>query len=252
MKRVLEVRGLRAGYGGRRILEEVSLHVEQGEIVTVIGHNGAGKSTLLKSIFRLVPWSEGEILLEGRPLHSLAPDRILAAGLAYVPQHRSVFPKLTIAENLWMGGYLLRDKALLRRRVEDVEQLFPVLAQRRGQLAGTLSGGEQRMLEVARTLLTDPRVVMLDEPSIGLAPKMVDAVFDTVRLLRSRGKAVLMVEQNVKKALVASDRGYVMALGEIRLEDRAEKLIGDPRVAQLYMGQEKGSEQFSGNERPRQ
>jgi len=237
MKPLLEVRSLSASYGGRRILEDVSLHVDEGEVVTVIGHNGAGKSTLLKSIFRLVPWSEGEVLLEGRPIQRLAPNRILAAGVAYVPQHRSVFPKLTIAENLWMGGYLVGDKALLSRRLRDVEQLFPVLAERRMQLAGTLSGGEQRMLEVARTLLTDPRVIMLDEPSIGLAPKMVDAVFDTVRLLRSRGKAVLMVEQNVRKALAASDRGYVMTLGEIKLEDQAPRLIGDPRVEQLYMGQ---------------
>lgn len=239
MKKLLEVRHLRASYGGRRILEDVSLHVGEGEIVTVIGHNGAGKSTLLKSIFRLVPWSEGEVLLDDRPIQALAPNRILAAGVAFVPQHRSVFPKLTIAENLWMGGYLVDDKALLSRRLRDVEELFPVLSERRGQLAGTLSGGEQRMLEVARTLLTDPRVIMLDEPSIGLAPKMVDAVFDTVRLLRSRGKAVLMVEQNVKKALAASDRGYVMTLGEIKLEDQAQRLIGDPRVEQVYMGQNK-------------
>jgi branched-chain amino acid transport system ATP-binding protein len=237
MRKLLEVRHLRASYGGRRILEDVSLHVGEGEIVTVIGHNGAGKSTLLKSIFRLVPWSEGEVLLDDRPIQALAPNRILAAGVAFVPQHRSVFPKLTIGENLWMGGYLVDDKALLSRRLRDVEDLFPVLAERRGQVAGTLSGGEQRMLEVARTLLTDPRVIMLDEPSIGLAPKMVDAVFDTVGLLRSRGKAVLMVEQNVKKALAASDRGYVMTLGEIKLEDQAQRLIGDPRVEQLYMGQ---------------
>jgi branched-chain amino acid transport system ATP-binding protein len=244
---ILEVRNLRASYGGRRILENVSLQVAAGEIVTVIGHNGAGKSTLLKSIFRLVPWSEGEVLLEGQPIHGLAPNRILAAGVAYVPQHRSVFPRLTVAENLWMGGYLLSDKALLGRRLREVEQLFPVLAERRAQLAGTLSGGEQRMLEIARTLLTDPKVIMLDEPSIGLAPKMVDTVFDTVRLLRGRGKAVLMVEQNVRKALAASDRGCVMTLGELKLEDVAARLIGDPRVAQLYMGQIKGSEQFSGN-----
>ncbi len=237
MTRLLEVRNLRASYGGRRILEDVSLHVGESEVVTVIGHNGAGKSTLLRSIFRLVPWSEGEILLKGEPIHRFAPNRILAAGLAYVPQHRSIFPKLTVGENLWMGGYLVADKALLARRLRDVEQLFPLLAERRAQLAGTLSGGEQRMLEVARTLLTDPRVIMLDEPSIGLAPRMVDAVFETVRLLRGRGKAVLMVEQNVKKALAASDRGYVMTLGEIKLEDAAPRLIGDPRLAQLYMGQ---------------
>jgi branched-chain amino acid transport system ATP-binding protein len=245
MSALLEVRGLRASYGGRRILEDVSLGVAAGEVLTVIGHNGAGKSTLLKAIFRMVPWSEGEVLLEGRPIQRLAPERILAAGIAYVPQHRSVFPKLTIAENLWMGGYLLRDKALLARRLRDVEALFPLLAERRRQLAGTLSGGEQRMLEIARTLLTEPKVVMLDEPSIGLAPKMVDAVFETVRLLRGRGKAVLMVEQNVRKALAASDRGCVMTLGEIRLEDQAQRLIGDPRVEQLYMGARASSTRFS-------
>ena len=236
MSAMLEVRSLSAGYGGKRILERVSLCVEPGEIVTVIGHNGAGKSTLLKAIFNLLPWRDGEILLEGRSIIRLAPDRILAAGLAYIPQNRSVFPKLTIAENLRMGAYLLRDKSLLERRLRDVEHLFPLLAERRGQLAGTLSGGEQRMLEVARSLLLDPKVVMLDEPSMGLAPKMVDAVFDTVRSLRERGKAVLVVEQNVRKALAVSDRGCVMELGEIKLEDAAPRLIGDARVARLYMG----------------
>lgn len=233
---MLEIKGLKAGYGGRRILEGLSLRVDVGEIVTVIGHNGAGKSTLLKAVFNLVPWREGAIELEGRDLLPLTPERILAAGIAYVPQNRSVFPKLTVDENLRMGGYLLRSAELLAKRIEDVRQLFPALAERRSQLAGTLSGGEQRMLEIARALLMDPKLLMLDEPSIGLAPKLVDAVFDTVRLLREQGKAVLMVEQNVKKALAASDRGYVMELGEIRLEAAAQNLIGDERVARLYLG----------------
>lgn len=236
MSAMLEVRDLSASYGGKRILERVSLRVEAGEIVTVIGHNGAGKSTLLKSLFNLIPWREGEIRLDGRSIVALAPDRILAAGLAYIPQNRSVFPRLTVAENLRMGAYLLRDKSLFERRLREVERLFPLLVERRHQLAGTLSGGEQRMLEVARALLLDPKVIMLDEPSIGLAPKLVDAVFDTVRRLRERGKAVLMVEQNVRKALAASDRGCVMELGEIQLEDSAAKLIGDARVARLYLG----------------
>ena len=233
---MLEIRALSAGYGGRRIVEDVSLQVDKGEVVTVIGHNGAGKSTLVKAVFNLLPWRSGEVLLEGRSILSLAPDRILAAGIAYIPQNRSVFPRLTVDENLRMGGYLLRSPDLLRKRIEDVKRLFPMLAERRTQLAGTLSGGEQRMLEIARALLMDPRLLMLDEPSIGLAPRMVDAVFATVRLLRDQGKSVLMVEQNVNKALAASDRGYVMELGAIRLEDRAQRLIGDPRVAQLYMG----------------
>jgi branched-chain amino acid transport system ATP-binding protein len=236
MSALLEVSAVSASYGGRRILEDVSLHVATGEIATIVGHNGSGKSTLLKTIFNLVPWRQGLIRLQGRDLAGLAPDRILAAGIAYIPQNRSVFPRLTIAENLRMGAYLLRDLNLVRERIATVAALFPVLVERRAQLAGTLSGGEQRMLEVARALLMDPKLIMLDEPSVGLAPKMVDAVFRTVRLLRDQGKAVLMVEQNVNKALAISDRGYVMELGRIRLEDRAAHLIGDERVKRLYMG----------------
>lgn len=236
MSALLELSAVSASYGGRRILEEVSLHVAPGEIATIVGHNGSGKSTLLKTIFNLVPWRQGLIGFQGRDLAGLAPDRILAAGIAYIPQNRSVFPRLTVAENLRMGAYLLRDLDRVRERIAVVEKLFPVLVERRGQLAGTLSGGEQRMLEVARALLMEPKLVMLDEPSIGLAPKMVDAVFRTVRLLRDQGKAVLMVEQNVNKALAISDRGYVMELGRIRLEDRAANLIGDERVKRLYMG----------------
>jgi branched-chain amino acid transport system ATP-binding protein len=236
MTSVLEVRGLSASYGGKHILDGVSMRVQPAEIVAVVGHNGAGKSTLLKSVFNLIPWRSGEVLLEGRGVMRLAPDRILSAGIAYVPQNRSVFSRLTVDENLRMGGYLLADKALLAARIAGVRRLFPVLAERGGQLAGTLSGGEQRMLEIARALLMDPKVVMLDEPSIGLAPRMVDAVFATVRLLREQGKSVLMVEQNVRKALATSDRAYVMELGEICLEEAAPKLIGDPRLASLYMG----------------
>ena len=233
---ILAIRNLKAGYGARRILEDVSLQVAAGEIVAVIGHNGAGKSTLLKAVFNLIPQREGVVELEGRDISALAPDRILAAGIAYIPQNRSVFPRLTVDENLRMGGFLLADNNILKKRIDEMRNLFPVLAQRRSQLAGTLSGGEQRMLEIARALLMDPKLLMLDEPSIGLAPKMVDEVFSAVRLLRGQGKAVLMVEQNVKKALAASDRAYVMELGEIRLEDAAQRMIGDERVARLYMG----------------
>lgn len=233
---LLEISGLTAGYGGRSILEDVALTVNAGEIVTVVGHNGAGKSTLLRAIFNLLPARTGTIRLGGTDLLPLAPDRLLTAGVTYVPQGRSVFPRLSIAENLRMGGYTLRDERLLAARIERIETLFPILATRRGQLAGTLSGGEQRMLEIARALLVEPRLVMLDEPSIGLAPRLVDQVFETVQRLKADGKAVLMVEQNVRKALLASDRGYVMELGRIRLEDVAPRLIDDPRVAQLYMG----------------
>lgn len=236
MSALLELTGVSASYGGRRILEDIALSVRAGEIATVIGHNGSGKSTLLRTIFNLVPWRAGAIRFIGRDIAGLAADRLLAAGIAYIPQNRSVFPRLTVAENLRMGAYLLRDANLARRRIEAVEALFPVLIERRVQLAGTMSGGEQRMLEVARALVMDPQLVMLDEPSIGLAPRMVDAVFGAVQLLRKRGKAVLMVEQNVNKALAISDRGYVMELGRIRLADRAANLVGDERVKRLYLG----------------
>lgn len=237
MSGVLDVRELIANYGGRNILDGVNLQVHAGEIVTVIGHNGAGKSTLLRAIFNLVPWRRGHIAINGRDVMGLASDQLLQAGLAYVPQHRSVFPRLTIEENLQMGGYLVRDARVLAQRIEQVLELFPVLKTRAGQWAGSMSGGEQRMLEIARTLLQDPQLIMLDEPSIGLAPKMVDAVFANVQLLRDQGKAVLMVEQNVKKALSISDRACVMELGAVRIQDQADRLMQDERVARLYLGQ---------------
>jgi len=236
MNPVLSIRDLCASYGARHILDGVQLDVNPGEVVTVIGHNGAGKSTLLRAVFNLVPWRSGAINLFGRDVTSLASDRLLMAGIAYVPQHRSVFPRLTIEENLRMGGYLVRDRALLAERTHRSLELFPILKSRAGQLAGALSGGEQRMLEIARTLLQDPQLIMLDEPSIGLAPKMVDAVFRNVQILRDQGKAILMVEQNVKKALRVSDRGCVMELGSMRFQDQAARLMDDERVAKLYLG----------------
>lgn len=236
MTAVLRIEALSAGYGGRVILQDVNLEVQPGQIMTIIGHNGAGKSTLLRAIFNLLPVRSGGIFLGERDVSREASDRLLLAGIAYIPQHRSVFPRLTIEENLRMGGYLVRDKAVLAERTAKVLDLFPVLKQRTGQLAGMMSGGEQRMLEIARTLLQDPKLIMLDEPSIGLAPKMVDAVFDNVRLLREQGKAILMVEQNVKKALSVSDRGGVMELGSLHIQDEASRLIGDERVARLYLG----------------
>ena len=233
---MLKVRGLKGGYGGRLIVDGVDVDVAAGEIVTVIGQNGAGKSTILKSIYNMAPVRQGEVTLDGKDIFSVRPYQMLTVGLAYIPQHHSVFPKLTIAENLRMGGYLLNDATLLQKRVTEVEGMFPILAQRRNEYAASLSGGEQRMLEVARTLMMDPKVIMLDEPSIGLAPKMVDLVFSTARRLAEAGKAILMVEQNVKAALFASDRGYVLELGQVRITDDAKALMADERVSRLYMG----------------
>jgi branched-chain amino acid transport system ATP-binding protein len=227
---------LSAGYGGRIIVEEASFTVAGGEVLALLGHNGAGKSTLLRALFGLLPGRGGHAAVAGRSLDGLAPREVLRAGLAYVPQERSVFPKLSVLENLRMGGYALTDRALLARRIEQALALFPRLAERRGQLAGTLSGGEQRMLEVARTLLLDPRAVMLDEPSIGLAPRLAEQVFATIRALAADGRAVLLVEQSVKRALAVADRGLVMEMGRIVLEDRAAALATDDRLARLYMG----------------
>jgi branched-chain amino acid transport system ATP-binding protein len=234
---VLDVRGLKVGYGdGRLIVDGVDLQVEPGEIVTMIGQNGAGKSTVLKGIYNMARERHGEIALAGAPVFGLPPHKLLQRGLAYIPQDHTVFPKLSIAENLSMGGYLIEDRGLLAERIAAVEAMFPVLAERRQQYAASLSGGEQRMLEIARTLVMNPKVIMLDEPSIGLAPRLVDQVFAVVRRLADAGTAILMVEQNVKKALAASDRACVLELGRVSLQDRAPALIGDERVARLYMG----------------
>jgi branched-chain amino acid transport system ATP-binding protein len=234
---MLELRGLEVGYGaGRRIVNGVDLHVDAGEMVVIIGQNGAGKSTLLKGIFNIAPVRRGEVLLDGASVFALPAPKLILSGLAYVPQNRSLFPKLTVAENLRLGGFLLRDRRLLERRFDELQTLFPILGERRRDYAASLSGGEQRLLEIARTLIMEPKLVMLDEPSIGLAPRMVDLVFATARKLAERGAAVLMVEQNVKKALQASDRGYVLELGRVQISDRAAALIDDARVGSLYMG----------------
>jgi branched-chain amino acid transport system ATP-binding protein len=233
---VLSVRALRAGYGGRMIVDGVDLDIAPGEVVTVIGQNGAGKSTLLKGIAHLLQTRSGETLLAGEPVFHLSTQELLQRGLAFIPQGRSVFPGLTVAENLRMGGYLLRDQALLRSRIDAQLDAFPALQKVRGQLAANLSGGQQRQLELARTMVMEPRVIMLDEPSIGLAPRVVDQVFTTLRHLAESGRAVLMVEQNVRRALQASDRGVVLELGRARLQDSAAALLADERVARLYMG----------------
>lgn len=234
---LLTVRDLKAGYGdGRLIVDGVDLEVAAGEVVTMIGQNGAGKSTVLKAIYHMTRERHGDVRLDGDAVFALPAHELLRRGLAYIPQQHTIFPKLTITENLVMGGYLIADRALLAGRIASVEAMFPVLAERRSQYAASLSGGEQRMLEIARTLVMDPKVIMLDEPSIGLAPRIVDQVFAVVRRLAEGGKAILMVEQNVKKALAASDRACVLELGRIRLQDRAATLIGDERVARLYMG----------------
>ncbi len=234
MSAILRASGVVAGYEETEILHGVSIEVQQGEMVAVIGPNGAGKSTLLKAIFGLVDVREGHVLFNGEDVTDEPPDRIVAKGLSYVPQTENVFPSLTIRENLEMGAFTRRDG--LRERVEQVCDLFPDLAGRRGDRAGKLSGGQRQMLALARALMLDPRMLLLDEPSASLSPKMVDSVFEKIREINERGTAILLVEQNAREALSFSSRGYVLVMGENRLEGRASDLIDNEDVARLYLG----------------
>jgi branched-chain amino acid transport system ATP-binding protein len=232
---LLAAEGVVAGYvPGLPVVHGVSLEVAQGEIVTLIGPNGAGKSTLLKAIAGLVHLEGGRIALGDRGIAGLAPHEIVRAGVGYVPQTGNVFTTLTVHENLMVGGHLLR--AEMAARLERAYARFPVLAEKRRDRARTLSGGQRQMLAIARALMTDPRLVMLDEPTAGLAPIVVEEVFAQLRALARAGVAVLMVEQRAKAALRASDRAYVLAEGRNRIEGRAAELLADPEVAAAFLG----------------
>jgi len=233
---LLVVSDITAGYDDLDILHGASLHVGEGEIVTIIGPNGAGKSTLMKVIFGILRPRRGNVRFASTDVTGAPPRRLLSLGLSYVPQARSVFPHLTVRENLLMGGFILDDRARLKERIEQVLTLFPRLGERMEQKAGNLSGGEQRMLEIGRSLLLDPKLIILDEPTIGLAPKVADLIFETVITLHRSGRSVLMVEQNARAALAVSHRGYVMEQGAVRLEDAAHRLLDNEEVRRLYLG----------------
>lgn len=235
---LLELKGVVAGYlRGVTVLQGVSLYIDQGEIVCLIGPNGAGKSTVLRAISGLLTLSGGEILFDEQPIGGLRPDLVLRKGIAHVPQGHSAFPAMTVHENLLMGGYTLTDHAERARRLEVVYEMFGMLAQQRSARAGNLSGGQQKVLEIGRALMLSPRLMILDEPSLGLAPITARSVFDTIKRLRDdAGITVLMVEQNARSGLTISDRGYVLELGKQRLEGPASELLADPRIAQLYLG----------------
>jgi len=235
MTEVLQASGIVAGYGEAEILHGVSIVVNAGEMVAVIGPNGAGKSTLLKAVFGLVPAREGRVLLDGADVTNLAPERIVPLGMSYVPQTDNVFPSLSINENLEMGGFVRRDG--LRDRLERVYELFPDLAGRRRDTASKLSGGQRQMLALARALMLDPHVLLLDEPSASLSPKLVGSLFEKVAEVNAAGTAILLVEQNARQALSLSNRGYVLASGENRLEGDAKGLIDNEDVGRLYLGE---------------
>jgi branched-chain amino acid transport system ATP-binding protein len=219
------------------VLQGVNLHVKPGELVCLIGPNGAGKSTVLRIISGLLKPAHGEITFDGHPIGGLRPDLVLRYGIAHVPQGHSAFPEMSVHENLLMGAYTVRDRAERRRRLEKAYQRFAFLWERKKEKAGNLSGGQQKMLEIARALMMAPRMILLDEPSLGLAPKMARSVFETIQRLRDdAGMTILMVEQNAKSGLAIADRAYVLELGRERLEGPASMLLNDPRVAQLYLG----------------
>ncbi len=233
---VIRATGLRAGYGELDVLQEVTVEVRRGELVSLIGPNGAGKSTVLKTIMGFLRPRDGRVVFDGEDITGWRPDRVVRRGLAYVPQGRIVFQQMTVQENLEMGAFAVADGARARATMERMYALFPRLAERRQQRAGTMSGGEQQMLAIARGLMIEPRALLLDEPSLGLSPLFVDLIFDKIAELRAEGMTLLMVEQNAARALELSDRGYVLELGRNRFEGPGLDLLADPRVRQLYLG----------------
>lgn len=234
---MLSVRGLCAQYGKIKALHEVSLEVNKGEIVALIGANGAGKTTFLKTVSGLVRAVQGEIHFDGRRIENHLPERIAACGIAHVPEGRKVFAKSTVLTNLEMGAFGRRDWAEIKKDIDRYFQMFPVLADRRSQLAGTLSGGEQQMLVIARGLMARPKLLLLDEPSMGLAPFLVNEIFKTIQALHREGISILLVEQNVRKALKITERAYIMELGRIAYSDRSEHLLNSDEIRKTYLGE---------------
>lgn len=231
---LLEVERINSGYGDMEVLHNISIRVEGGEIVSIIGPNGAGKSTLMKTIFGLLEPTRGKIVFKEREITGLAPDRIVRQGMAYVPQVDNVFPSLTVQENLEMGSFIRTDD--FSGRLEEVYQLFPLLKERRRQRVGKMSGGERQMVAMGRALMLDPELLMLDEPSAALAPKLAEMIFERITAINETGVAILIVEQNAKASLKLADRGYVLASGEKRFEDTGENLLANEEVGRLYLG----------------
>jgi branched-chain amino acid transport system ATP-binding protein len=233
---MLQIKGVRAGYGSFQALFDVSLDVRQGEAVGVIGPNGAGKTTLLRLISGLIRPTAGTIAMDGVDLGSAPADRIVALGIAQVPESRRLFPRMTVEDNLRMGGFTPAARPKFRERLDFVYELFPRLRERRRQLAGSMSGGEQQMCAIGRALMSEPRLLLLDEPSAGLAPVVVDQVFDLVQRIRGGGLTVLIVEQNVQQVLRMVDRAYLLKAGSIRVSGTAAELLDSPTIREAYLG----------------
>jgi branched-chain amino acid transport system ATP-binding protein len=234
---LLELRDVRAGYGPVDVLHGLTIEVRRGEIVCLIGANGAGKSTTLMCISRINRLRGGSIHFDGTDITGERADRLVPRGLAQVPEGRRIFPRLSVLENLEMGAYTRSDRDAIAADLEEVFRLFPVLRERTAQLGGTLSGGEQQMLAIGRALMGRPRLLMMDEPSMGIAPILVSRIFEAIRTLRDRGMTILLVEQNARAALRLSDRGYVLETGRIILADTGTALLASPKVREAYLGE---------------
>jgi len=234
---MLQLENVVASYiPGVEILRGVNLHVEQGEIVCLVGPNGAGKSTVLRTVSGFLKPSKGQIVFNERSISGMAPEQILMSGITHVPQGHSVFPKMTVHENLLMGAFTIKDQAVVTKRLDKVYGLFPWLKDRYREKAGNLSGGQQKILEIGRALMLEPPMMILDEPSLGLAPKIMAELFETIRELNRGGLTILMVEQNAREGLASAHRGYVLELGKEKFEGPAKDLLNNPEMAKLYLG----------------
>lgn len=233
---LLEVKDMHVHYGAIHAIQGININVNEGEIVTILGSNGAGKTTTLHSISGLVPISSGEILFDGKPIHTYPAHKIVAEGVAQSPEGRMVFPDLTVQENLEMGAYLREDNNKVKEDLKYMFKLFPRLLERKKQLAGTLSGGEQQMLAIARAYMANPRLLLLDEPSLGIAPILVQAIFDAIVEINKHGTTILLVEQNAFAALKIAHRAYVIATGEMFMEGPADELIKNEEIQKAYLG----------------
>src|SRR3989454_3230768 len=233
---VLRLQNVFAGYDGGDVLKGVDLDVEKGSITCIIGPNGAGKSTVLRVISGLLKARLGEVTFNGHAIGGVKPRQVLSYGIVQVPQNHSLFPEISVRENVRLGAFMLSDKALVNRRLREVEELFPVVKERAKEKAGNLSGGQQRLVEFARSLMLDPTLILLDEPSMGLDPKTLKQVFDTIALMHSTSRTILLVEQNVRTGLGISTRGVVMESGRIRLEGTHTEILENPQISHLYLG----------------
>ncbi|MGD1999659.1 MAG: ABC transporter ATP-binding protein [Desulfobacterales bacterium] len=234
---MLELRNVKTFYGSIQALKGISFKIAEGEIITLIGANGAGKSTTLMSICGIAPPRSGEIFFMGQPIQELSPNKIVALGISQVPEGRRIFPRLTVMENLDMGAFLRPDKGGVKKDIDYIFSLFPILAERRAQAGGTLSGGEQQMLAISRALMARPRLLLMDEPSLGLAPIIVRQIFDIIKKINVESNTtIFLVEQNANLALKVAHRGYVMETGRITLSDSAEKLLANDDVRRAYLG----------------